>query len=320
MTRLGWAVTTHFAVLGIGLTMLLHPTPTLLWNASASVPIGLYAVYPPTVLHVGDKEPVQIKVVRDIIHVPTILGDTRNKDGSWNYFLEGHDRIGYVRISTFSDRTAEDLRRVLRRLAAAGRLRGLVLDLRNDPGGYLDAAIEVCRMLIQPGVIVTTRGRGGALRETYRADEPGAFTGFPMAVLVNQDTASAAEIVAACLQDQHRAAIVGQRSYGKGTVQEVVDLGKPYGAMKFTTKSYWRPSGKNIQRPSKDSAAGDWGVSPDQGDDVPFDSEEFIQWQLWRRWRDAFHPGGSDRAPENKPFVDRQLLRAVESVEKQVAP
>ena len=211
------------------------------------------------VLHAGEKEPVPITVVREIIHVPTVLGDTRNKDGSWNYFLEGHDRIGYIQISTFSNDTAKDLRQVLIRLAA-GHLRGLVLDLRNDPGGYLDAAVDVCRLLIGPGVIVTTRGRDDVVRETYRADEAGAYTGFPLAVVVNQDTASTAEIVAACLQDQHRAAIVGQRSYGKGTVQEVVDLGRPYGAMKFTTKSYWRPSGKNIQRPSKDSPPGDWGV------------------------------------------------------------
>ena len=246
------------------------------------------------VLHAGGKEPVQITVVREIIHVPTVLGDTRNKDGSWNFFLEGHDRVGYVQISTFSNDTAKDLRRALRRLAA-GRVRGLVLDLRNDPGGYLDAAVDVCRLLIGRGVIVTTRGRGDVVRETYRADEAGPYTGFPMAVLVNQDTASAAEIVAACLQDQHRAAIVGQRSYGKGTVQEVIDLGRPYGAMKFTTKSYWRPSGKNIQRPAKDSASGDWGVRPDKGCDVPFDADEF-QWQALAPRRDAFRPLGPDRA------------------------
>jgi carboxyl-terminal processing protease len=270
-----------------------------------------------SVLHAGDKEPVQIQVVREIIHIPTILGDTRNKDGSWNFFLEGHDRIGYVRISSFSNDTAKDLARVLRPLVDS-HMGGLVLDLRNDPGGYLYAAIEVCKLLIDPGIIVTTHGRGDVLRETYRAKEAGEFTGFPLAVLVNQDTASAAEIVAACLQDQHRAAIVGQRSYGKGTVQEVVDLGK-YGAMKFTTKSYWRPSGKNIQRPSKASQSGTWGVSPDKGCEVVFDSEEFTQWQLWRRRRDAFHPAGADRSPEEKPFADRQLLRAVEYLEKQVA-
>ena len=140
-----------------------------------------------------------------------------------------------------------------------------------------------------------------------------------MAVLVNQDTASAAEIVAACLQDHHRAAIVGERSYGKGTVQEVVNLGKPYGIIKFTTKSYWRPSGKNIQRPAKDSEADNWGVLPDKGCDVAFDSEEFTQWQLWRRRRDAFRPAGAERSTENKPFVDRQLLRAVEYIEKKAA-
>ena len=271
-----------------------------------------------SVLHSGEKQPVEIKVVRQVVHESTVLGETRKQNGEWNFFLEGHDRIGYVRISAFSNETAKDLERVLRRLAANHR-RGLILDLRDDPGGYLEAAVEVCRLLIKPGIIVTTRGRDNVIRETYRADEAGNFTGFPIAVLVNQDTASAAEIVAACLQDQHRAVVVGQRSYGKGTVQEVVNLGPSYGVMKFTTKSYWRPSGKNIQRPSKDSQSGTWGVSPDKGYDVPFDADEFTQWQLWRRWHDAYHPPGADRPREFKPFVDRQLLRAVEYLEEQPA-
>ena len=104
-------------------------------------------------------------------------------------------------------------------------MRGLVLDLRDDPGGYLPAAIAVCNLFIRSGEIVTTRGRGGIVGDRYLADGRAPFTDFPMAVIVNQDTASAAEIVAACLQDHHRAAVVGQRSYGKGTVQDLIDLG-----------------------------------------------------------------------------------------------
>jgi carboxyl-terminal processing protease len=271
-----------------------------------------------SVIHAGEKEPVEIKIVRQVVHVSTVLGDTRNKNGSWNFMLEGHDRIGYVRITTFSNDTAKDLDHALHRLASE-HMRGLILDLRDDPGGYLDAAIAVCRLLIKPGVIVTTRGRGDVIKDTYSADEPGPFTSVPMVVLVNQDTASAAEIVAACLQDYHRAVIVGQRSYGKGTVQEVVPLGKPFGVMKFTTKSYWRPSGKNIQRPAKGAETAKWGVLPDKGCEVPIDSEEFTQWQLWRRQRDAYHAAGPNRSHENKPFTDRQLLRAVECLERQAA-
>ena len=155
----------------------------------------------------------------------TVLGDTRNADGSWNFFLEGHDRIGYVRITSFTDKTADELEEALEWLSAHD-MRGLVLDLRDDPGGYLDAAVDVCDLLIDSGVIVTTRRRDGRISRTYAASGKGPFTDFPMAVLVNQQSASAAEIVAACLQDHHRAAIVGQRTYGKGTIQEVIRSGK----------------------------------------------------------------------------------------------
>ena len=127
-------------------------------------------------------------------------------------------------------------------------MRGLVLDLRDDPGGYLDAAIDVCDMLVPSGVIVTTRHRDHRISQTYDASGDAEFTDFPLAVLVNQNSAGAAEIVAACLQDHHRAAIIGQRSFGKGTVQEIFDLESDCGAMKLTTASYWRPSGKNIAR------------------------------------------------------------------------
>ena len=134
---------------------------------------------------------------------------------------------------------------------SAHDMRGLVLDLRDDPGGYLAAAVDVCDLLIPSGVIVTVRRRGGHISRTYAASGQARFTDFPMAVLVNDQTASAAEIVAACLQDHHRAMIVGQRTYGKGTIQEVIDLEKGCGAMKLTTASYWRPSGKNINRPAE---------------------------------------------------------------------
>ena len=269
-----------------------------------------------SVLHVGEKEPVEITIVREIIHVNTVLGDTRNEDGSWNYFLAGRDRVGYVRITSFSETTAGELERVLGQLAEQG-MRGLVLDLRNDPGGWLAAAVDVCNQLISSGVIVTTRRRGGRISETYRAGGQGPFTDFPLAAVVNQETASAAEIVAACLQDHDRAMIVGQRTYGKGTVQELIDLPRGYGAMKLTTASYWRPSGKDIQRP-RDAAKNDqWGVTPNKGYEVVLTDEEYVEWQLWRIRRDAFQqPGNGGDEKDAKPYVDRQRRRAVEYVEK----
>jgi carboxyl-terminal processing protease len=271
-----------------------------------------------SVLHEGKEKPEEIKLVREMIQVPSVLGDTRNADGSWTLFLEGRDRIGYVRISSFTDQTAGELKKTLAWLTAHG-MRGLVLDLRDDPGGYLDAAVDVCNLLIRSGVIVTTRGRDGRASRVCTAGGDAPFTAFPMAVLVNQETASAAEIVAACLQDHHRAAIVGQRSYGKGTVQEIIELDPGCGAMKLTTSSYWRPSGKNIQRPRKATAKDVWGVTPDEGYEVALSKDEFTHWQLWRARRDGLQPPVNQGAThvETKPFVDRQLRRAVEFVEKQ---
>jgi carboxyl-terminal processing protease len=269
------------------------------------------------VLHEGETKPAEMKIVRAVIHVDSVLGDRRNADGSWNFLLEGHPRLGYVRISSFTDATAAELERALDALAEHDA-RGLVLDLRDDPGGYLSAAVDVCDMLIASGVIVTTRGRDGRIEQSYVASGKGRFTDLPLAVLVNQQSASAAEIVAACLKDHHRAVIVGQRSYGKGTVQQLIDLEKNCGALKLTTASYWRPSGRNIQRPQHAGPDADWGVSPDPAGKVELTPEEQNRWRAWRAERDqppSAANGNGKKAAE--PFVDRPLERAVELLEKE---
>jgi carboxyl-terminal processing protease len=271
-----------------------------------------------TILHQGEDKPHEVTIVRENVQGDSVWGDTRNADGSWDFFLDGHDQIGYLRIATFTDNTVNELRQALAWMTQQG-MRGLVLDVRDNPGGYLDAGIDVCDLLIPSGEIVTTRGRGGRINETYSASGDAPFADFPMAVVVNGQTASAAEIVAACLQDHHRAAIVGQRTYGKGTVQDLIDLEQGCGAMKLTTKSYWRPSGKDIQRPHKASAKDDWGVSPDEGLKVALGDDETDQWREWRARRDVHQPPDAAPAAADKPFVDRQRLRAVECVEKEAA-
>jgi carboxyl-terminal processing protease len=266
-----------------------------------------------TIQHEGDEKAIEVRIVRDIIQAPTVVGDTRNADGSWNFFLEGHDRIGYVRINSFVDKTVSDLQQALEWLQER-EMRGLMLDLRDDPGGLLSSTVDVCDLFIDSGVIVTTRRRDGQISETYEASGNGPFTDFPIAVLVNNHTASAAEIVAACLQDHHRAVVVGQRSFGKGTVQEVMDLENGCGAMKLTTAGYWRPSGKNIHRLRNAGDKDEWGVRPDEGCEVVLDATELAKWRLWRQQRDIYKPNGAPKPAE--PFVDRQLMRAVEYVEK----
>jgi carboxyl-terminal processing protease len=241
-----------------------------------------------TVLHEGEEKPVEVTVVREVIPADTVRGDTRNVDGSWNFFLEGRDRIGYVRVSSFTENTVGKFKQALDWLVEH-KMRGLVLDLRDDPGGYVNAAIDVCDLLVRSGVIVTTRGRDGRIGYTAIARGDAPFIDFPIAVLINQNSASAAEIVAACLQDHHRAAIVGQRSYGKGTIQEIIDLESGCGAMKLTTASYWRPNGKNIARPHNAGPKDTWGVTPDEGCEIVVKDDEFNRWQSWRFHRDMFH-------------------------------
>jgi carboxyl-terminal processing protease len=272
-----------------------------------------------SILHEGEQKPVEVKLVRAIIRVDTVLGDTRKPDGSWNYFLEGHPGIGYLRINAFAENTAEELRHALQQMQP--EMKGLILDLRDDPGGWLTAAVEVCDLFIDSGVIVTTRRRDGSVKNTYTATAAGTFPDFPMTVLVNHYTASASEIVAACLQDHQRAVIVGQRTYGKGTVQEVLELGGGEGALKLTTASYWRPSGKNIHRFKGATEKDDWGVMPDKGYEVVVEGEELTKLRLWRFRRDGYKPPGDQSPPtaaDRSLDNDKQLLKAVEYIEKRI--
>jgi carboxyl-terminal processing protease len=271
------------------------------------------------VLHEGQQRPVEIEITRKTIEVDTVRGDTRNADGSWNFFLPGHEGIGYIRVLGFAEKTSEELRQALEGLQAHG-MRGLVLDLRDNPGGLLPAAVGVCDLFIRSGMIVSTRGRDHQILESWQASGKGAFNGFPLAVLVNHESASASEIVAACLQDHHRAVIVGQRTWGKGTVQEVTDLGDRRGELKLTVASYWRPSGENIHRGHDAGPAAAWGVRPDAGCEVAVDAEEWRKLYRWRLERDVFRPGGGPRqAPAAAPPPDRQLARALAYVEAAAA-
>jgi carboxyl-terminal processing protease len=155
---------------------------------------------------------------------------------------------GYLRISQFQEQTGAELKRKLRQLvsAADGRLRGLVLDLRSNPGGLLNAAVDVSDAFLDDGVIVSTRGRLAEGDVTFSAAQGDLIDGAPLVVLVDAGTASAAEIVAGALKDHRRALIMGARTFGKGSVQSVLPLESGY-AVKLTTARYFTPSGTSIQ-------------------------------------------------------------------------
>jgi len=261
-----------------------------------------------TVLHKGATEPVEIDITRQIIEVPTVLGDTRQPDNKWDYFLEGHPGIGYVRITTFGEKTIDELKVALTWLAQHDA-RGLILDLRNDAGGLLSAANATCDMFLKKGDrIVSTRGRDGVEIKSYDASGNGTYQQLPMVVLVNQYTASASEIVAACLQDHKRAKIIGQRTWGKGSVQHVIPLEGGNSGLKLTIASFWRPSEQNIHRRRNATDKDIWGVMPNTGYEVKYNDTELAEVMRNRRDRDVVQRGGA--APPAQPTATESAAKS----------
>jgi carboxyl-terminal processing protease len=272
-----------------------------------------------------------VEMVRQIINIESILGDRRDTNGRWRFLLESDPRIAHIRIDSFGDRTAEELDRVLHRVIGKGA-KAVVLDLRDNAGGALEGAIDVCKLLLPAGRdIVETRSRYPEMVYKYSTTENGKFTSVPMVVLVNQHSASAAEIVAACLQDDGRATVFGQRSYGKGTVQQLLPLENGKSLLKLTWASFWRPSGKQIHRAVEATDEDTWGVGPDEGHERKLTDEQYAAYQKYRAERDLFRvtakpegesPGAVPQPPSTKeaPFVDLQLQDAVEFLEAELSP
>lgn len=290
-------------------------------EAGTSVSLG--------VLRSGEKEKKAYTITRELIHVETVLGDRRKPaDDNWDYLLDAEKKIGYVRVTAFSRDTAEDFKRVLTDLTKTG-LKGLVIDLRFNPGGLLTSAVEMSDLFVSKGKIVSTKGRNTPER-TWEAREEGTFEGFPVVVLVNRYSASASEIFSACLQDHQRAVVVGERTWGKGSVQNVIELEGGKSALKLTTASYQRPNGHNIHRFPDSKETDEWGVTPDKGFEVKLSDDELTQLVIDRRHRDIVlgkkaetKPGESPPteaagAPA-KPFTDRQLQKALEYLNQQFA-
>jgi carboxyl-terminal processing protease len=284
-----------------------------------------------TIRHEGEPESQEVRLVRDTINLSSVVGDRRYSDGSWRFLLDEDPRIAYVRLTSFGAKTVEELAETLLQVEALGA-RALVLDVRDNPGGALDAGVGVSELFLPKGApIVEIRGRDGVVEDSYAASADGAFLDIPMVVLINENSASASEIVAAALQDHGRALVAGERTFGKGTVQGLfpVESGKSY--LKLTTSSYWRPSGKNIHRLSDASPDQQWGVSPDPLLAVELGEDQSMLQMLWRNSRDltVFDPKSGERVSRPEPlsseqeveldgYEDRTLLRAVEHLQAQL--
>jgi carboxyl-terminal processing protease len=197
------------------------------------------------IMRKGQDKPVEVAITRDIIRVRSV----RSR-------LEGED-VGFIRITQFNEQTSEGLKKAIADLSAqqGDKLKGFVIDLRNNPGGLLDQAISVSDAFLEKGEIVSTRGRNAEETQRFNARAGDLTKNKPLLVLINGGSASASEIVAGALQDRGRAKIVGTRTFGKGVFQEVIEL-RNGGALDITAGQYFTPKGRNL---------GGGGVKPGAG-------------------------------------------------------
>jgi len=228
----------------------------------------------------GEAEPFDVTIERAVITVKSV-----------RYRREGN--IGYVRITSFTEQTTVGLREALRSFTMDGKkVTGVILDLRNNPGGLLGEAVSVSDAFLDRGEIVSTRGRDGKITSRFNATKGDLAEGLPVIVLINGGSASASEIVAGALQDHKRAIILGTQSFGKGSVQTIIPLSNR-GAMRLTTARYYTPSGRSIQAK---------GVSPDIN--VPQAKLEAVKQPGLRREKDLPNALDTDKSDEKDKSAD----------------
>jgi carboxyl-terminal processing protease len=266
----------------------------------------------------GKKEsPIVLVVVRDGVEkeitvrrgpvvAESLLGFRRETEtAAWSYWADEKARIAYFRVPSLDEFTDRDLQRAMARMKAEpGGVRGLVLDLRFNQGGYLTTAVKLAGLFLD-GKIVTITPRIGN-EQTYTGKSDAAFRGVPVVCLVNGDTVAGGEIISAALQDHARARIIGERSHGKGSIQFTQKWGD--GRLAFTVASFERPSGKSLNRwniPGEDKV---WGVVPDQV--IPLADKDRAALAESLRQAEVIWPAGKVR-PRSE-FVDRQLAAALE--------
>jgi carboxyl-terminal processing protease len=216
-----------------------------------------------------DGREVVLEITRSAITLPTVRGLPGDQDGQRPGMIDAEHKVGYGHIMQFAAATPVELGDAIRGLQAQG-MKGLILDLRSCPGGMLEAAVGVASLFLPGGIVVTIQGRDGAEVAT-NADAAKSLGDFPLLVLINEQTSSAAEIVAGALQDHGRAVLVGTRTVGKGSVQTLFKLKEGSGAIKLTTAYYKLPGGRNIDRGAGNPR---WGIDPNEGDFVPMDAHQ----------------------------------------------
>jgi carboxyl-terminal processing protease len=263
-----------------------------------------------TIRHEGENTTRDITLHRTSIVVPSIRGWQRSETGGWRYMIDDLNKIGYIRISCFDSRTVDDFERALIQLERQG-LKGLILDLRGNPGGLLNGAIEIADMFIEEGLIARVQPRCGM--PTYvSATRKKTHPDYPLVVLINGFTASSAEILAGVLQEpkHNRATVVGERSYGKSSVQSVVSHLGGGAKLKYTTAYYYLPSGQMIKNRymGKRIDDEDWGVAPDVN--IELRSEELRKINEMQRANESAVNGSLNRTVKGQKFSSRETIDA----------
>lgn len=263
------------------------------------------------VRHRGVEKPEQMTLTRDRIIVPTIRGWQRTADGTWRYMIDEAEKIGYVRITSFSSETAADLEDTLDNLEDEG-LRALILDLRFNTGGLLDSAVDICDKFIKDGLIVRTQPKANMIPTYEYAHPRGTHPSYPIVVLINSGSASASEIVAGALGDEkhERAVLVGTRTHGKGSVQGITHYPGGGAQLKYTMAYYHLPSGQRVKSRDDVEKEGrkDWGVGADV--EVNLNSRELREMLDVQRDNDVLlqaRADGKDRAPVKKRTIEETL-------------
>jgi carboxyl-terminal processing protease len=263
-----------------------------------------------TISRNGKDKTRDITLTRAKIVVPTLMGLQRTGEGKWLRMIDEQNKIGYVRLTSFAETTASDTEAALKSLESAG-MRGLILDLRFNPGGYFDSAVAVADEFLDDGLIVITRSRFGT-PDYKTARSKGTHPNYPMVVLINSGSASASEIVAGALADpsHKRATLVGERTHGKGVVQGISTYPGEGSQLKYTMANWYLPSGQKIksQEEAKKENKSDWGVGPDVA--VSLRSDEYRKMFELQRDNDVLVNAGHDDA--NSPLKKHTISQTVE--------
>jgi carboxyl-terminal processing protease len=259
------------------------------------------------ILPYAKTEPVEFSVSRAPIFRDSVEGDGIDAEGKRIFYLSDNPEIAYLRITSFSERTATEVQTALKRISERNA-RSLILDLRDNPGGYVDICVKIAGFFLQPtpkqNIIVSTKFRDGSVKTIYRLDRQSQICHLPMVVLIDGESASAAEILSAALQDYGRATIVGARSFGKGTVQEIIPLPLHSGTLQLTDASYWRPNNQNIHRNQDALESDSWGVIPDSEGLIPMSGvQRYATFQIRER--------RSNFISENREHLLEEFLRCL---------